>query len=851
MNDVTHADVDLTNCDLEPIHLLGQVQSFGFLLGLTSDWIVAYASNNVASFLPVENTDALLGQPTSEVLGERAIHAIRNRLQHLGVRAGLEVAAGVEAGDEGRLYDVSIHVSGGTIVLEFEPSDASASVQDQIANVQHAIQRIAGTKDITDALKYAVRFVKAVGGYDRVMAYKFLPDGTGEVVAESLAAGMEPFLNLRYPASDIPKQARALYVRNPIRVIADVHDEGVPIMPGGAVGLDLSDAVLRSVSSIHLEYLRNMGVGASMSISVVVDNTLWGLIACHHNSKKLLAQSTRNALLLFGQMLSLTLREKISIQERQLETRTRELTNAISRTAGAEVDEAKILLASADEVMELMGADGISIIFDGKVDSVGMVPTQDEITIIAKHLNRSPAGTIFATSELRSLVPAAADFTERACGLLAIPISKAPRDYIMFFRREVTKKVSWAGNPEKPASIGPNGSRLTPRKSFETWQATVEGQSEEWLSAHFHAAEQLRITFLEVVLRLMEEASHERKRATEKQELLIAELNHRVRNILSLVRSLINQTQTADMTTWDFVQVLDSRIQSLARAHDQITKDNWSPASLQSLIKTEAEGYLQGNKDRVVLLGDDILLVPAAFSSVALVVHELITNSAKYGALSDRSGQIDIMLERHADLSLGIKWQESGGPPVQAPTRKGFGTTIIDRTIPFELRGTASVEYAVTGLRAEFHIPALYVRDAPRSAAIPKPEAVSPQKESDGPPFPQTVLMVEDNLIIAMDGEDALKRLGARDISVCANVQSALEAIAREDFEFALLDINLGTETSMPVASKLKELGIPFIFASGYGENSVLPEGMRDQLVLAKPYDIEGLKASWRNTGRA
>lgn len=850
MNDVTHTEVDLTNCDREPIHLLGQVQSFGFLLGLTSDWIVAYASNNVASFLPVENTDALLGRPISEVLDEEAIHAIRNRLQHLGMRVGLEVAAGVQVGDQGHLYDVSIHVSGDTIVLEFEPSDLSASVQDQIANVQHAIQRIASTTSIDDSLKYAVRFVKAFGGYDRAMAYKFLSDDTGEVVAESLTAGMEPFLNLRYPASDIPKQARALYVRNPIRVIADVNDHSVPIMPGGVVGLDLSDAVLRSVSSIHLEYLRNMGVGASMSISIIVDNSLWGLIACHHNSTKLLSQSTRNALLLFGQMLSLTLREKLSMQERQLETRTRELTNAISRSAGAEMGESKILLASADEVMELMGADGIAIFFEGKADSVGMVPTKDEITIITNHLNRGPAGKIVATSELRGLVPAAADFTERACGLLAIPISKAPRDYIMFFRREVTKKVSWAGNPEKPASLGPNGSRLTPRKSFETWQATVEGQSEEWLSAHFRAAEQLRITFLEVVLRLMEEASQERKRATEKQELLIAELNHRVRNILSLVRSLINQTHSADMTTWDFMQVLDSRIQSLARAHDQITKDNWSPASLQSLIRTEAEGYLQDNKDRVVLSGDDVLLVPAAFSSLALVVHELITNSAKYGALSDRSGQINITLERQPDQSLDIKWQESGGPAVQAPTRRGFGTTIIDRTIPFELGGTANVEFAVTGVRAEFSIPAVHVRNAPVSNVRPKSVSTSPEAPSDGLSFPEKVLLVEDNLLIAMDGEDALRRLGARDISVCANVRSALDAMEREDFEFALLDINLGTETSLPVASKLRELGIPFIFASGYGENSVLPEEMRNELVLAKPYDMAGLGASWQKNQR-
>ncbi len=846
MSDGANLQVDLTNCDREPIHMLGKVQSFGFLLGVTSDWIVSHASVNIASFLPVSSVEDVLGQPVSALLDEQAIHTIRNRLQRLGARPGIQVAADVRIGNDSRRCDVSIHVSGDTILLEFEPHDGSASVTDEIANVQNAIQRLTAMKDITESLNYAVRFVKALAGYDRVMAYRFLPDGSGEVVAEALGSGMEPFLNLRYPASDIPKQARALYIRNPIRVIADVQDAGTSIAPAGGAGLDLSDAVLRSVSSIHLEYLRNMGVGASMSISIVTDDHLWGLIACHHNSPHLLGQSTRNALLLFGQMLSLVLREKLSTQDRQLESQTRELTNAISRSAGAETNIVDILFSYADELMELMDADGITMMLDGEIYSVGLELPRDEVTIIAKHLNRSPAGTIVASSELSRFVPATSDLSRLVAGILAIPISKAPRDYIMFFRREVAKKVSWGGNPEKPATLGPNGIRLTPRKSFETWQAIVEGQSEEWLGSHFHAAEQLRITFLEVVLRLVEEASQQRKHATEKQELLIAELNHRVRNILSLVRSLINQTRTGHMTTSDFARVLDSRIQALARAHDQITKDNWSPAPLKRLIETEAEGYLQDRKNRVVLSGDNVLLVPTAYSSVALVVHELVTNSAKYGALSVRSGRVDIMLQRQSDMSLALHWRESGGPAVQMPTRKGFGTTIIERTIPYELQGTASVDYAVTGLSAEFHVPAIHVRDAPNSPEALKSVSAPEGNVSGSLPFPEKVLMVEDNLLIAMDGEDALRRLGAQDIQVCSNVQSALHAIEQETFEFALLDINLGTETSLPVAEKLKALGIPFIFASGYGENNVLPEGIRDTLVLSKPYGIDGIKAAWQ-----
>lgn len=841
----TNPEVDLTNCDREPIHMLGKIQSFGFLLGVTSDWIVSFASQNITSFLPVSTVDDLLGRPVTDVLADETIHSIRNHLQRLGARPGTQVAPDLAIGDRAERYDVSIHASGDTIVLEFEPHDAAASVTDQIANVQSAIQRVAGMDDTTQCLNFAVRFVRALAGYDRVMAYRFLPDESGEVVAEALGPGMEPFLNLRYPASDIPKQARALYIRNPIRLIADVQDDGTAIEPADGVGLDLSDAVLRSVSTIHLEYLRNMGVGASMSVSIIVDDKLWGLIACHHNSPHRLGQSTRNSLLLFGQMLSLVLREKLATQDRKLETRTRELTNAISRTAGAESSVVELLFFYADEIMELMDAEGITIMLDGEVHSIGLQLTPDEVTLIAKQLNRSPAGTIVATSELGRFVSTATELSGQAAGLLAIPISKTPRDYIMFLRREVAKKVTWGGNPEKPATLGPNGIRLTPRKSFETWQAIVQGQSEEWLGAHFHAAEQLRITFLEVVLRLVEEASRERKHASEKQELLIAELNHRVRNILSLVRSLINQTKAGNMTTSDFARVLDSRIQSVARAHDQITKENWSPASLKVLIETESEGYIQDGEDRVVLSGDDALLVPTAYSSIALVIHELITNSAKYGALSVRTGRVDIGLERKGDKALVLNWHESGGPAVQVPTRKGFGTTIIERTIPYELQGQASVELAVSGLRAEFYIPAIHVRDAPRAKVQPKTVAASQKKRPDGLPFPQNILMVEDNLLIAMDSEDVLRRLGAEDIQICGNVQSALQAIEQTEFQFAVLDINLGAETSLPVARKLKAQGTPLIFVSGYGESSVLPEDMRQMIVLSKPYGVEDIRTAW------
>ena len=836
--------VDLTNCDREPIHLLGKVQHFGFLVALTSDWIVSHISANAGEFLGCV-PETLIGEPALSFLSPESIHSIRNKLQNMRSGALPEVVHGVRAGiGDKRPFDATVHISSYYIVVEFEETSRESEVDRYIGDVQQAMNRIGRLTDVTAILKFAVRFAAALTGFDRVMAYRFAPDQSGEVIAEWHAAGMEPFLGLRYPASDIPAQARTLYVKNPIRVIADAHDEGVPILPleSPAGMLDLSHSVLRSVSSIHLEYLRNMPVSASMSISLIVEGKLWGLIACHHRNTKVLSQSQRNAILLFGQMLSLLLEGRLSRDDSAVSEQTSALINSLSRSAGSSVNVNEVFAVHYEQAMALMEAEGMAVIANGVVSGTGMRPENEDVRAIAKRLNTLPAGENFATNELRKLLPEADAYKEVAAGLVSIPISKSPRDYIIFFRPELRRVVKWAGNPEKPASLGPNGIRLTPRKSFEAWKEEVDGQSEEWTRAQRRIAEQLRVTVLEVVLRMSDEAAEVRRKASEKQELLIAELNHRVRNILGLVRSLISQTSTSDLTMEDFAKVLDSRIHALARAHDQITKDNWSPAPLKRLIRMEAAGYLLDKADRVVVSGDDIMLTPNAFSSIALVVHELMTNSAKYGALADRNGMVEVGLSRRNDGSLDISWQERDGPPVQEPTRRGFGTTIIERSVPFELQGEARIDYPEDGVVAKFWIPAHHVRDAVAGEEDTQEVA---QIEASGDltgSLPAHVLLVEDNLIIAVDAEDILRSMGVQRVTVCGSVSRALAALEEGDVDFAVLDINLGSERSIPVAERLMEDWIPFIFASGYGEKANLSEALRSVPVLAKPYDAEGMR---------
>jgi light-regulated signal transduction histidine kinase (bacteriophytochrome) len=496
------------------------------------------------------------------------------------------------------------------------------------------------------------------------------------------------------------------------------------------------------------------------------------------------------------------------------------------------------LLANArwlgDIIFDTIPADGVGVYIDGRMTFSGLAPDEASFSAIVTMLNRVASSQVYATDSITRILPQAIKHADRAAGLLAIPLSRKPRDYVVLFRAEQLRSVRWAGKEEKTIEYGPNGPRLTPRKSFEEWSELVRGTAVPFTPAELRVAEALRTALLEVVLRLSDSAEAERQRAHEKQELLIAELNHRVRNILSLIRGLISQTRDSALSVDQFVATLESRVQALARAHDQITADRWAPARLYDLIEVEAGAYLAERRDRVRLTGPNVLLTPAAFTVLALVIHELLTNAAKYGALSD-GGTVAIDWHVDDDGSLLIHWLESGGPPVVAPSRRGFGSTVIERSIPYDLNGSADVNYRLAGLEARFCIPSAHVVSVLPDVAPAERARPAPAPEADllaG----KTVLLVEDNMIIAMDGEDALRDLGA-EVVTAATVGRALEAIAITPIDMAVLDFNLGQETSILVADKLAEKGVPFLFATGYGDGLVLPDRHADIVLVKKPYN--------------
>ncbi|MEJ8574356.1 HWE histidine kinase domain-containing protein [Microbaculum marinum] len=834
--------VDLTNCDREPIHILGRIQDFGWLLAVSSDWMIVHASENVAGCFDREAAD-IIGLPAAEILGYQTLDRIRKGLSGLYGTDSVERIFGVEvASKPDTRLDVAVHFSGSNIVLEFEPANFDVDSQ-YTSQVRLMIERLRQSTDVDSLCNTAAKFVKSLTGFDRVMVYRFAPDDSGEVIAEAAEPGIGTFLGLHYPASDIPRQARELYRRNLLRIISDVNGRTVPVIPGISPEgrpLDMSMCGLRAVSPIHIEYLQNMGVEASMSISILRRGELWGLFSCHHYSPLVLSYDVRTAAELFAEMFAFLLDQQLGDRARAQSAATQALHNKLMAdlAEGSTVRDSFEPLATA--LASLIPCSGIAGWVEGSFVKRGQVPEKDEFMQLVRFLNTTAPGQIYSTNALPSVFAAAANFSSRPAGLMALPVSRAPRDYIVLFRNEIAKTIKWAGDPSKPVEYGPNGARLTPRKSFEAWQETVRGQSAPWEEGDLDAAESLRITMLEVVLRISDAANRDRDRAQQQQELLIAELNHRVRNILNLIRGLVSQSTTGNGSIEEFVDVIGGRIQALARAHDQITDKKWSSASIIEMIQAETEAYLGGTAERVEITGPNPFIEPSAYTTLSLVIHELVTNSAKYGALSDRRGRVAIALTSEPDGSLTIAWREVDGPVVRPPTRRGFGSIIIEQSIPFELQGKADIRFVPTGFEADFVIPALHIERVEGGNAAQSERddetAVEPTKISGN------VLLVEDNMLIALDSEDFLEEMGASKVFLAATVAKAMQVIDSEDIVMAILDVNLGSETSEPVADRLSQADIPFAFATGYGEISSYTEKHPQAPLLQKPFSAENLR---------
>ncbi len=832
---------DLSNCDREPIHIPGCIQPHGCLLACdtTATTVLRHSANAAEMLGHVEETPGgLLGAEVLSVIGERALHDLRNAITTAPEGGAPASVLGLTIGN-GRRFDVAVHRIEGGAIIEFEPVGVGP---DPLQRARALIGRISSIDDIDRLVARAARLAHGVLGYDRVMIYRFERDGAGKVVSEVRRPDLESFLGQYFPASDIPIQARALYLRNTIRIISDVRGERVPIVPeldDAGRPLDLSMAHLRSVSPVHCEYLQNMGVAASMSISVVVDGALWGLIACHHYTPRLLTMAERTAAELFGQFFSLRLHALKQKRSLATATEARRSLDRFLRLASHAGDVETLLRDNLGDFAGLLPCDGVGLWIDGAWSGHGVTPPEAAVPALVAFVSGRAGGRIWSTDALSRQFAGAEAYHADASGLLAVPLSQLPRDYLFFFRRELVQTLNWGGNPDKTYTTGPLGDRLTPRKSFAIWKEIVERQAQPWTESDLEIAEATRAATVEIVLRHNELMAEERGQASVRQRMLNEELNHRVKNILSVIRSLISNPAPAGGTIDDYVVSLQGRVQALAYAHDQVARGDGG-GLLADLLAAELGPYRQQGA-AVTLAGPGVWLDARAFSVMALILHELATNAAKYGALSRTAGRLAVSWAFSEADDVALTWEESGGPPVAPPTRTGFGSALIARSIPFDLGGEAAVDYRPEGLRARFRLPATHVSGAEGAAETPAVADAPAVVPIEVLPPGLDVLLVEDQMLIAIDAEAMLAGAGVASVTTAASVAEARERLRQHLPGVAVLDVNLGHGTSMPVAEELRRRGVPFVFATGYGEGTALPGDFRAVPVVRKPYSAAAL----------
>jgi two-component system, chemotaxis family, sensor kinase Cph1 len=523
------SDLGLTNCDREPIHIPSAIQSHGVLL--------TFSETNFEILQISQNSEVLLGQKSTALLG-KSLSVLMEQSQVAAIRGCINadfenvnpLRLLLQVNGKSEIFEGIVHRSDGVIVLELEQflrgADRATNARQDVSFfdfykfVKNPIDRIQNTQNLTELAGQTVTAIRTLTGFDRVMMYRLDEDGSGQVIAENKREDIESFLGLHYPASDIPKQAKELYRLNLLRIIPDASYTPVPLEPKlnpiTGAPLNLSRAALRSVSPMHTEYMSNMGVRASMSISLLhatgasplEQRQLWGLISCHHHTPKQLSYETRTICELLGQVISSQVGAKAAAEDLDYKMQLQMAQSRFIDTIANCQTLSDGFNHSPQDLIDLVGAAG-AVFCEGKQVSVfGNTPPAAEIADLVAWIDEQIGeNAVYTTNSLASEYPQFAPYKNVASGLLVLRISRLQQIYLLWFRPEVIQTIDWSGEPNKPEAIDGNSNqlRMTPRKSFELWKETVQLKSLPWKACEIEAALELRSRIVGIVLQKADE----------------------------------------------------------------------------------------------------------------------------------------------------------------------------------------------------------------------------------------------------------------------------------------------------------------------------------------------------------
>jgi light-regulated signal transduction histidine kinase (bacteriophytochrome) len=620
--------------------------------------------------------------------------------------------------------DVTAHRSDGFIIMEIERTltarPSAAHVLGRVRSISAALQ--AGP-DLLQTCRSAARELRGLTGFARVMIYRFLEDGSGCVIAEDKDAELQTFLNHHYPASDIPKQARELYVRNVVRVIPDVNYTPVSLVPriSPATGgpLDMSDCVLRSVSPIHIQYLKNMNVSASMSVSIILNDALWGLVACHHTSPKLVSYEIREVCKHVAQILSQQIAARGEAERfNQVRTLTAARDELVAEISHAEGSVEEALRARASKLMGLLPSDGFAVQADDAVTTAGRCPATAQVRELVDWLLHMHAPDPYATDRLSQSHAPAESYPTAASGLLGIIVSVGQPLVLLWFRPERTEVVNWAGNPHKPVEPGSGSGVLTPRASFELWRETVHGRSRPWTKAEVEAARRLKEQLVEISQRrrveqlncMLQQKIAEADRLIAQKDLLMREAHHRVQNSLQLVSSMLRlqQREFPDPSIQARFEETQQRILAVAAVHRRLWRsDEIETVRFDIYLREVLDGLVKAwgrQWEECIRLEGACPQIPTEKATLlALIVTELLTNAVKH-AYGGEPGPIHIRLGEEPGRGIQVAISDHGRGIDQAARSDGFGSRLTNLLVS-RLEGTMEFQDNFPGTKVVLTVP--------------------------------------------------------------------------------------------------------------------------------------------------
>lgn len=519
MDSPAFGQADLSNCERELIHLAGSVQPQGVLLWLDDGLqAVRMASANCAEVLGLD-VQELLGQPL-QALGGNLADRVAPLLPGLGEEP-LPLQAQVQGptgSAEGRRHlEGSVHrPPGGGVVIELEPTDRGSGAVAVGLNrasgpegIAAAVERFSAATTLPALCDTIVQVLRDMTGYDRVMVYRFDPDGHGKIVAESRDPRLESLLGHHYPATDIPQRARELYLRNRVRVLADVHYQAQPLVPplrpDTGEPLDMSMCHLRSMSPLHLQYLKNMGVTGTLVASLVRDGKLWGLIAAHHYSPRHLRLAVRAVVDLLAEVASTRIAAIENYAHTQVALMVRRLEQRLVEATATEGDWRQALFGNPRTLLQPLEATGAALFHGDEILTTGEVPSTPELRALRQWVQTLPReggpGTPVGSAAIGKAQPALASMASTAAGVLAVQLSATRPDYLMWLRKEQLLTVTWAGDPHKPM-VGDDPLKLSPRRSFAAWSEIVRGTAKPWSTSELVMARAIGTALVDIIVQV-------------------------------------------------------------------------------------------------------------------------------------------------------------------------------------------------------------------------------------------------------------------------------------------------------------------------------------------------------------